>query len=165
MYRKEEKNKEDILYILEHLRAEDKEELEKQLGEDCIQKCLNDIMAANGKTIIGYAKSDDEPVCVGGCSIAENNIGIVWLLSTDRIKNYKNCILKNIKKEIKEYEKEHLILCNIIFHKNTLAKIWLKKIGFKFENPKDNSIPDGFEFFYKKKEMRGLKDAASSAVS
>ena len=32
------------------------------------------------------------------------------------------------------------------------------KLGFKFDNPKPNGInvPDGFEFFYRIRETRGL---------
>lgn len=159
------KNAKDILYILENLRPEDKEEIKIHFGEDYIQKYLKEIMQYKGRFIMGYTKKDKTPVCIGGCSQSENGIGIVWLLSTNEIKNHQYCILRNIKHEIEQYIKKYWILCNVIFQKNYLAKNWLKKFGFKFENPFGIKTPDGFEFFYKKKEMRGLNNANSAAVS
>lgn len=165
MYRKEEKNIKDILYILEHLRPEDKEEIEHQIGKDYIWKCLKDIMDSDGNIVMGYTKDGDRPVLMGGCSNAADGVGVVWLLCTEEIYKHPIQVLRNIKKEIELYQKDHIILSNIIYHKNKLAKIWLKKLGFKFDNPSGAKIPDGFEFFYKKKNMRGLNNANSSAVS
>lgn len=159
------KNIKDIVYVLKNLRQDDKEEVEKQLGKNYIQTCLKNIMNSHGRFIIGYAKEDNIPVCIGGCNSIENELGIVWLLCTEEICKHKNCILKNIKREIELYQKKHFILSNTIYCKNKLAKIWLKKLGFKFDNPFGIKTPEGFELFYKKKELRGLNNAASTAVS
>ena len=164
MYRKE-KNIKDVLYILEHLREEDKHEAMMQSGDNYIWDCLKNIMDSNGDVIVGCKKSDNTPVCVGGCVEQTEGIGVVWLLCTPEIVNHQTCILRNLKKEFSKYEKKYWILYNTLYQENKLAKKWLKKFGFKFDNLFDVKLPEGFEFFYKKKEIRGLNNAASTAIS
>ena len=43
---------------------------------------------------------------------------------------------------------------NYIYKSNFEAKKWLKRFGFKFDNPKPVGlkVKDNFEFFYKVKE-------------
>lgn len=86
MYEKE-KNKNDILYILEHLRVEDQHEAETQKGKNFKEIILNEIMNTNTRTYLGCKKSDNTPVCVGGYTDTnEKGVGVVWLLSTPEIK-------------------------------------------------------------------------------
>ena len=149
MYRKE-KNAEDVLYILKHLRPEDKHEAIIHSGEKYIDKCLKEIMECKGDYVMGCKKSDDTPVCIGGCEPTEDKeIGIVWLLSTPEIANHQMIILKNIKYELTKYQSRYWMLCNIIYQENFLAKKWLSKFGFKFDNIIEAKLPEGFEFFYK----------------
>jgi len=165
MYRKE-KNIKDVLYILEHLRPEDKHEAIIQKGKNYIWECLKDIMDSDSYFVLGCKKSDDTPVVMGGCAPTnEKGIGIVWLLSTPEIVKHQTCLLRNLKKDIQALGDEYLILFNTIYSENNLAKRWLKKFGFKFDNPFGAKIPDGFELFYKKKDMRGLGNADSTAIS
>ena len=46
----------------------------------------------------------------------------------------------------------------MLFSENKLAKRWLKKLGYSFENPhpKGLNVPKDFEFFYRTR-TRGLK--------
>ena len=156
MYPKK-KNKEDVLYILEHLREEDKHEAIVQKGENYVQECLKDIMDSDDFMIIGCKKSDNTPVCMGGIAKTnEKGIGVVWLLSTPEVVKHQICLLRNIKAELKKFDNEYWLMFNIIYKENELAKKWLSKFGFRFENPFGLNIPEGFEFFYKKREVRGL---------
>lgn len=156
MYRKE-KNEKDIRYILEHLRDEDKTEALTVKGENFIEECLNEIMQCDD-VILGCRKSDDVPVCVGGCVPQKNNIAVIWLLSTPDVVNHQICLLRNIKFEMQKYDKKFWITYNFLFNKNFLAKKWLKKFGYKFDIQKLEgvNIPEGFEFFYRKREIKGL---------
>lgn len=166
MYRKE-KNEKDILYILEHLRDEDKHEALIQKGENYIEECLKDIMN-NDYVLLGCKKSDDTPVCMGGCAkTTEEGIGVVWFLSTPEIVNYQTCLLRNIKKEISFFDEKYWMLFNMLYSENNLAKRWLKKFGFNFNNPHPVglNIPKDFEFFYRLRKTRGLNNAASAAIS
>lgn len=158
MYEKE-KNEKDILYILEHLRSEDKQEAITQKGENYKEIILEEIMNCKTRTYLGCRKSDNLPVCIGGFTDTnEKGVGIVWLLSTPEIENNKTCLLRHIIGAFEEIDAKYWLTCNILFSENRFAKRWLKKLGYKFNNPKPEGldVPDGFEFFYRMRETRGL---------
>lgn len=161
MYRKE-KNEKDVLYILNHLRAEDLEEVKAVHGELWKEKVFNDIMKTDFDVLMGINKDGDIPVCMGGAWHIERDpkgIGVVWMLCTDDIVNHKICLLRELKKEFKKYDKSFWYLYNFIYSKNEFSKQWLKWIGFKFDNlkPAGMNIPEGFEFFYRVKNIKGLE--------
>lgn len=154
MFRKKV-NKKDVLYILKHLREEDKHEALIQKGSNYVKECLKDIMSYKDSCILGCDKKTKKPVCVGGIvKTKEHSIGVVWLLSTPDIANHQICLLRNIKAELKKAENNYWFLYNIIFKENALAKKWLSKFGFKF---KKIIGLDDFEYFYRKRETRGIK--------
>lgn len=158
MYEKE-KNEKDILYILEHLRPADEHEARVQKGENFKEIILNEIMNINTRTWLGCKKSDDTPVCVGGYTdTQENGVGVVWLLSTPEIEKNKHCLFRHVIKAFKEIDNKYWFTCNILYSENKFAKQWLRKIGYKFNNLKPDGldIPDGFEFFYRVRETKGL---------
>lgn len=159
MYEKA-KNEKDILYILEHLKPEDQHEAQVQKGDNFKEIILKEIMDNRTRTYLGCKKTDNTPVCVGGYTDTnEKGVGVVWLLSTPEIENYKTCLLRHVIKAFKEIDNKYWLTCNILFSENSFAKSWLKKIGFKFNNPKPEGIdiPEGFEFFYRIRETRGLR--------
>lgn len=159
MYRKE-KNEKDVRYILEHLRDEDRHEAIFQKGENYIEECLKDIMGNDDYFVLGCKKSDDTPVCMGGCArTTEEGVGAVWLLSTPEIIDYQMCLLRNIKVELEKIDEDFWMTFNILFKENQLAKKWLTKFGFNFNNPHPVglNIPNDFEFFYRTRKVRGLR--------
>lgn len=159
MYRKE-KNEADVRYILEHLRDEDKHEAFVQKGENWKEECFNDVMNSSDYFALGCKKSDNTPVCMGGCAkTSERGVGIVWLLSTPEVVNYQIYLLKNLRKDILLLSNDYWMMCNMLYVKNSLAKKWLKKFGFKFDrlHPIGSNIPDDFEFFYRLRKTRGLR--------
>lgn len=160
MYRKP-KNEKDVLYILENLREDDLEEVKAVHGANWKEKVFTDIMKTEFDILLGCTKDGDVPVCMGGAWRIENNpegIGVIWMLCTDEIKNHKICLLRELKKEFEKYDEKFWFLYNIIWHKNNFAKNWLRWMGFKFDNPHPAgaNIPEGFEFFYRMRETRGL---------
>lgn len=158
MYEKE-KNEKDILYILEHLKPEDEHEARTQKGDNFKEIILKEIMNDQTRTFLGCRKEDDLPVCIGGYTDTnEKGIGIVWLLSTPEIEKKRTCLIRNIILAFKEIDEKYWFTCNMLFSENHFAKKWLKKIGFKFDNPHPQGIdiPEGFEFFYRIRETRGL---------
>lgn len=160
MYEKE-KNEKDILYILEHLRMEDEHEALIQKGDNFKEIILEEIMNKNTRTYLGCRKSDDVPVCVGGyVDTSEKGIGVVWLLSTPDIEKNKTCFLRNVIKAFDEIDNKYWFTYNILYSENKFAKKWLKKLGYRFNNPHPSGldIPSGFEFFYRMRETRGLGD-------
>lgn len=158
MYFKE-KNEKDVLYILENLRPEDRLEAIVQKGEDYKQIILNEIMNTKTRTYLGCSETDNTPVGIGGFSdTQENGVGVVWLLSTPEIEKHKTRLLRCIIEAFEEIDSKYWLTWNILFSENKFAKRWLKKLGYRFDNPKPDglNIPDGFEFFYRIREVRGL---------
>ena len=157
MYEKQ-KNEKDVLYILKNLRPEDEAEARVLKGDDYINVLLQEIMSPNVITRLGCKKSDDTPVCIGGYTDArEEGAGVVWLLATNEVENYKTCLLRNIIKTLKEADEKYQVTYNFLFSENKLAKSWLKKTGFRFDNPQGINAPEGFEFFYRIRPVRGLR--------
>ena len=120
-------------------------------------------MAANGMDVTQGTSLDiiEDTAAMGGAWQIENNpkgVGVCWMLSTDEIFNHKICLLRELKKEFVKYDEKFWFLYNIIYAKNSFAKGWLKRFGFKFDNPKPEGVhvPYGFEFFYRIRETRGL---------
>lgn len=173
MYRKQ-KNEKDVLYILEHLRADDLEEVKAVHGDKWKENVLSDIMKTDFDVLMGVTKDGDIPVCMGGAwavnkvrrfndknapiTPEDNGVGYVWMLCTDEIVNHKICLLRELKKEFRKYDNEFWLLCNFIYYKNEFAKKWLKWMGFDFSNPHPNglNVPQGFEFFYRIRKRKGL---------
>lgn len=158
MYRKQ-KNEEDVRYILDNLRKYDAEELKAIHGEDFKEKVFAQIMETDFDVLVGVSKNGDVPVCMGGAwHLDKDGDGtvVVWLLCTDHIKEHKHCLLRELKKEFDKYDEKYWFLYNFIYAKNTLAKLWLKKFGFKFMIPVNANIPKGFELFYRIRKCKGL---------
>lgn len=157
MYEKK-KNKEDILYILEHLRPEDEHEARTQKGDNFKEIILNEMMDSKTRTYLGCKKSDNTPVCIGGFTDTnEDGVGVVWLLSTPEVEKNKSCLFRNIIMAFDEIDSKYWLTWNILFSENKLAKKWLKKLGYKFDlKPQGIEVPEGFEFFYRIRQTRGL---------
>ena len=158
MLRRKEKNEKDVQYILDNLREFDKLECETLHGENWKETEYNEIMNSSSHILLGVDKND-VPVCIGGvCDTSEQGVGVVWLLSTNDVTKHKFSFLKEMKKEFEKYDEKYWFLYNFIYCKNHIAKNWLKWIGFKFDIPKPvgYKIPEGFEFFYRMREHRGL---------
>ncbi len=160
MYRSIKTN-DDVDFILEHLRNEDKEECIALFGDKWKEETKNRIMQTKFYVMLGKGKSDKTPICMGGIEQAEQDapgIGCAWFLCTDELKNHGIQILKELKKEVEQADEKFWLTYNMIYKTNHLAKKWLKWLGYKFDNPnpKGIEIPEGFEFFYRVRPIKGL---------
>lgn len=161
MYRTD-KNIDDVNYIINNLRLEDKEEISCLLGENWKQKAFDSIYNTDFHILIGKTKRGDVPVLMGGAwetdPIKASGVACVWLLSTDEIKNYQICFLREMMKEFKKYDEKYWLTYNIIHKNNHMAKKWLKRFGFKFDiKTLDGAeLPKDFEFFYRIRPVKGL---------
>lgn len=143
-------NKKDLLYILQNLRDEDKEEVKLNYGDNYIQEELKSILKTNA--LLAVDSITKKPILVYGISPLQNKkSALIYMLSTKEIVYYKRSFFTELKKEIKKIDKNYYYVCNIIYKKNFLAKKWLKKIGFNFDisNLSFMNVPDNFEYFYR----------------
>lgn len=160
MYRAN-KTDEDVEYILNNLRYEDEMELKTLFGDNWKEESKNRIMKTKFYVMLGKGKNDKTPVCMGGIEQDgkdDNGIGCAWFLTTNEIKKHGIQILKELKKEVEKADEKFWLTYNVIYEKNYLAKKWLKWLGFRFDNPRPKGIevPEGFEFFYRVRPIKGL---------
>ena len=169
MYRAE-KNLRDFKYILNRLRKEDKEEIKAVFGKHWKKKSIENLIHTDFQILLGKTKNGNIPVLMGGAwAVDKNNpaVATVWMLSTPEIEKHQNSFLKELKKEIKYYDEKFAITFNHIYKSNTLAKRWLKWVGYRFPNEEKRlthldkaflsvKVPDGFEIFYRERPVKGL---------
>ncbi len=149
-------NLDDIIFILENLREEDKEELNALWGDDWFNLTLDNLK--DKKNILILTGKDGNknivPIAMGGFyELFEKNsdIACVWMLSSYFIKYNRLLLAKYLKMVISKASLKYGIMYNYIYHTNHEAKNWLKKLGFQFNNPHPEGMDTekGFEFFYK----------------
>ncbi|MCX4275887.1 MAG: hypothetical protein OSJ27_08955 [Candidatus Gastranaerophilales bacterium] len=153
------KNLKDIRYILNHLRSEDKSELKALFKRNWKKKTLKLIKKSSTYAVIGKNKNGI-PIVMGGYSALPQNKNVagVWFLTTNEVKNHKLSMLLELKKEFEFYDTKFGLTYNILYKSNMASKKWLKWLGFRFENFfKIKNIPNGFEFFYRLKNTKGLE--------
>ena len=170
MYRCENYTTDDIEYILDNLRKEDRLEVIQNKGENYKEIILDEISKNKDKEIlVAKTKNDNTPVLIHGCwGLYENpSIGIIWMLSTPEIVNHQKCFLREMKKELKKIDEKFGLTLNQLYKENYIAKNWLKWVGFRFpaeekiKNLIDKeflkaNIHENFEIFYRERNVKGL---------
>lgn len=158
-------DKSEYIFILDNIRDEDEEELRALFGDKWYEKTCQTLQTADFYILYGKDfQNQNVPVAMGGVrAVCENSeAAYVWLLTTKYIYKNRVALCKGLKNFFRKYETKYRIMCNFIYKSNYTAKSWLKKFGFKFDNPKPcgMTIADGYEFFYKitKKEKKGKKN-------
>lgn len=148
-------NQNEYRFILDNLREEDKQELYLLWGNNWYDSALQSLKDTEVLVFCGKNKTGEiVPVAMGGFHPVLNKkckIACVWLLSTRFVKYNKTSLMRVIKQQVLKASLNYEIMYNFIYSSNFLAKMWLKKLGFCFDNPKPKNIKlkSEFEFFYK----------------
>ena len=136
-------------FILDNLRKEDLEEVIAVYGNDWKDKVIHSTINTTFLTLT----KNNIPIAVGGfVPHPENNkIACVWLLCSKFALNNKFLLLKELKTQLNLISSEFDILYNFIYKSNFKSISWIKKLGFKFDNPHPDgiSMSADFNFFYK----------------
>ena len=149
------KKEKDFLFILDNLRDEDYQELNALWGSSWKENTLNGLK--NAEVLVLYGKNSENkqiPIDMGGFYEQfdkSSKIACVWLLTTKYIKYNKSALMRVLKEQIELAETKYSLMYNHIYKANIQAKLWLRKLGFCFDNPKPKAlnVPKDFEFFYK----------------
>ena len=153
---RQNKNKKDIKYILNHLREVDKLECIDTEGEDYKKTLFQKIYERD--CIIGKYKN--KAVIMGGVFAVDDNntdIGCAWMLSTDEIVNHKLSLMKHLKIILEELDKKYFILCNYMHNLNIENCKYLERLGFVFGDIDGIPKRDNYTFFYRiNPKMKGL---------
>jgi hypothetical protein len=123
---------EDVDYLCNNLRPEDREEViashgstknALQTGLDLSDECWTFLVKETHEIagIYGVARQDDMVACV-------------WLLTTPAVEKIWMTFLRETKRLTKELNKKYSILTNSVDAEYTVAIKWLKFLGFTFIN-------------------------------
>lgn len=141
----------DCLYLAEHLRREDREEIGHALG-------INPQYAV----LIGFKTDyethavirDGRVVAIIGVGGVPGVIGFPWMLATDELSTIRKTFLRGCNDLLQDILTRFPRLENYVWPKNEAHVQWLRWLGFKF----DPAIPYGindepFQRFYMKDEI------------
>lgn len=119
---------EDGLRIINHLRPEDKAEVEGR-GFSVLHVPLS-ILTTDHPTY--FFSPNGEPAGLAGVGCLNNDkIGMIWMLCTPAIEKHPITFVRGAKSWLKEIEKEYLLLWNLADARNQVHHKLLKHLGFR----------------------------------
>lgn len=133
----------DAKYIAERLRKADLLELKANTTASPDVALMHSVWQSNPCYTICYF---GEPIGIFGLC-PQKDIGVVWMMGTDKVLRIKNTFLKASKEWINYFLELTPILFNFIHEKNTLHIKWLRWLGFSIINKKENFGINGETFY------------------
>ena len=144
------KNTKDIKFILDNLRNQDRNELFSIYGDSWKNTVFRNVLNINEDYCWIEYSNDNQPILMYGIVPNENNVGVIWMLSTQDITKEQVSFLRRAKEFIAEGSEKFSLLCNFVHSDNILAIKWLKWLGFVVESPKVIGLgKKQFLFFHK----------------
>ena len=122
-------NLEDLRYVANNMREEDKLEAYYQSGQEPLQALQFTYICSN----INMAIADDNDQPIGLCGVVSG--GGIWMVATDKLfenKKYKIQLIRKGREWVDNLLKSYKILYNFVYAENTSAIKWLKSLGFTF---------------------------------
>lgn len=142
--------REDCLYLAEHLRPEDREELEHSLG---LRVDYAILIAFRFSTENHAVVRDGRVVAIVGVGGLPGKIGFPWMLATDELKDIRKTFLRGCHALLQDILTRYPQLENHVWAKNAVHIQWLKWLGFRFDPPAPFGVNDElFLRFYMKDE-------------
>jgi hypothetical protein len=120
---------EDCYILAPHMREQDKKEVKASNGLEPLESL---ILSLKYSEECNTAIHDDGSV-IGMFGVADcGEFGGPWLLGSDRLLEIKKDFIMYSKEWVVETNKRYPILMNYVHADNTVAKRWLKSLGFVF---------------------------------
>lgn len=140
--------REDCLYLADHLRKEDAEEISHTAG-----------LPPDITVLIGFRTDRETHAVINGGRVvaiigvggAPGVIGYPWMLATDELKDIRKSFLKGCRTLLRDILSRFPHLENHVWVKNEAHVQWLRWLGFSFDPPAPHGIHDEpFQRFYMK---------------
>jgi hypothetical protein len=120
----------DTQELAELMRIEDRNEVYARYGVPPIVVLETGLLQSDpALTIVG---DDDELVGMAGVCPEIADVGLVWMLGTDRLKQYRMQFLRKCIPLVQEWQERYPVLYNYVDERNTLHINWLRWLGFSF---------------------------------
>jgi hypothetical protein len=129
---------EDIKYLAPRLRTSDKKEILASVGLTPYEAMM--IGYLENVIVFTIVNKNNEPVAIFGINDVGQNVGAIWLLATDKLKDIQYSFLRENKKVIDFLNTKYKILWNFVDCRNSLHIRWLKWCGFKFINKQNYGV-------------------------
>jgi len=125
--------REETEFVIQNMRAQDRREVMDSHGVFGLN-LLRDA-ADWGDARVG--KVGDDILCLFGVTpmTIVGGGGIPWMISTDAIRKHARIFLPRSKQWVDEQLEEYGYLTNYVDERNTVAKRWLKWLGFTLAEP------------------------------
>ena len=121
----------DCIYLSEHLREDDKQEIQAVTGLPPLLSLLTGLKLSSVPLVI--CNADCKPVAMLGV-VPNGLIGFIWMVGTDDLKKISLSFLRNSKDVCDVLKSKHQILHNYVDKRNKLHINWLKWMGFSIIN-------------------------------
>lgn len=130
---------ESMKHVADNMRQADVDEVWFSHHKSPIESLMSGWESPGYSVIVTINK---EPCAMLGVAINGiiTGIGTPWLLSTEKALKYKRCFLTLVPDVIDEMLSVCPTLCNFVHVENKVSIRWLKRIGFKFDEPKPYGI-------------------------
>lgn len=126
----------DILEFAPTMRKADVEEVRSIAGLDPLEALSVGLFTS--KPCMTGVDEDGEIVMLFGIVPGSDNIGYVWMLSTDAIAQNKRELIREGKRWLDEQSALYRVLTNVVDKRNVVHQRLIKHMGFQFGDPIDN---------------------------
>ena len=126
---------EDAYLLAPNIRKADKDELKASDNIEPLEALQTPFSIKKSITyrIVEDRNNSQEEILgmFGTVPTAIKRLGVVWLLSSERLRKYSKRFFQENKKWIKEIGKDYQCIYNYVDCRNTVSKRWLKHLDFE----------------------------------
>jgi hypothetical protein len=125
---------EDVEFLSERLKPMDLVEIDATTGRSPYQ-VLKSGLEGSDNCMVGTA--DGVPICIYGVRKPSHlsDSGVIWMLGTDDVEKHFMKFGRECKNEVKRMVSNLRMVENYCHADNKKTIVWLKWLGFKFEDP------------------------------
>ena len=119
----------DIAVVADAMRKADKQEVDASGGfspKEALQ------MSYGVSKPCYAAQFDDDVVALFGVAPVSPDIGIIWMLGTERVTAHPVTFMKSSRVVVPMLIRPYKMVCNIVDKRNTVHINWIKKMKFTF---------------------------------
>ena len=138
---------EDAFKLAAHLRAEDLIEIRSVHNDRPPYKSLIYGILLSGDDCWTIEDNDGNVVAIFGAAPTDTQLGSVWLLGSNRIKDIQREFLRHSRYWVDKMHEKYPIMGNCVYAENHVHIKWLRWLGFKFIRKIDKYGNFGLPFY------------------
>jgi hypothetical protein len=155
----------DCLYLADHLRGADRDEVEA--GGSTPLAALLAGLHGSLEVVAGVDERDVPVILSGLCAIPGHPlVGSVWALGSDAVRDHRVSFLRHSRALCQRFHQRFPVLMNLVDSRNTVHIEWLRWMGFTFIRRWPEMGPQRLPFieFVRLQDMRPLTNPGDAVV-